>query len=135
MAWNVRVQTDTEEKTNAVLDAIRPLHVEVVTGEDEIQVNELFYKARINSKLDNLGQLRHLNDIRKAFSVISSFFVGRARRDIDRATAVNGFYQAMCEIRGYTPRSLRNVTSLGNLTEEQIMHAFSVEEILRDKEQ
>ena len=60
---DIRIQAPTEEKFQEVLEALRPIGVEVITGEDNPLVTALFYLARINSKLDNLGQLRHLHKL------------------------------------------------------------------------
>jgi hypothetical protein len=60
---DIRIQAPTEEKFQEVLEAIRPIGVEVITGDDNPLVTALFYLSRINSKLDNLGQLRHLHKV------------------------------------------------------------------------
>jgi hypothetical protein len=86
--WNVRVKTDTDEKAAAVLEALDGLGVEVITGEDSPFVNALFYVARINSKLDNIGQLRHLNEIKKSLRDLSEkrlnlYPIEKALRDLN----------------------------------------------------
>jgi hypothetical protein len=59
---HIRINT-SNEKMQQALELLKPLGVEVITGEGSVLDDALFYIARINSKLDNLGQLRHLHKI------------------------------------------------------------------------
>lgn len=63
---NIQVLPQDEDKFQEVLEALKPLGVEVVTGTDEPLVTALFYLARMNSKLDNMGQLKHLHKMQTA---------------------------------------------------------------------
>ena len=53
----IYIRTDN---ISSILERLEGSGAEVVSGEDDPQIASLFYIARINSKLDNLGQLRHL---------------------------------------------------------------------------
>jgi len=62
----IRVHSSDEEKISEALDRLRPLGVELLTSEtEEPEELILFYLSRMNNKLDNLGQLRHLVKIEK----------------------------------------------------------------------
>jgi hypothetical protein len=62
----IRVHSSDEEKIAEALDRLRPLGVELLTSEtEEPEELILFYMSRMNNKLDNLGQLRHLVKIEK----------------------------------------------------------------------
>jgi hypothetical protein len=62
----LRVLSDDQQKMAEALELLRPLGVEVTTAERP-SFGELvsFYLARMNTKLDNLGQLRHLFQLNK----------------------------------------------------------------------
>jgi len=70
----IRVQSQDEETDKKVLDALRPLGVEVVTGEENPLVAALFYVARMNTKLDNLGQLKYLYKVHQTFQEFARKF-------------------------------------------------------------
>jgi hypothetical protein len=71
MASYIHVNAETDEQVSDVLERLRGSGVEVVhTGEDNPIYDALFYVARINSKLDNLGQLRHLHKIQTSLQKI-----------------------------------------------------------------
>lgn len=65
----IRVQSSNEDTIAKALDVLRPLGVELLTSEtiDEEELI-LFYLSRMNNKLDNLGQLRHLVKLERVLS-------------------------------------------------------------------
>lgn len=67
------VRTDTLEKQQEAVEALRGIGVEVINADDENPINDvLFYLSRINSKLDNLGQLKHLYELTSIIRTILS---------------------------------------------------------------
>lgn len=70
----------------------------------------LFYLSRMNSKLDNLGQLRHLVKVEKHLSTVANFSLLAStwyKYEIDamgaRMMISKAYYKQKCEEAGETP--------------------------------
>jgi hypothetical protein len=61
--YSIHVRTPNEDVYESVVDALKDVGVEIVAGETDPLVMGLFYLSRMNTKLDNLGQLRHLHKL------------------------------------------------------------------------
>ena len=67
----VRVLTTDPEKVDALKDFVRQEGIELLTSETESPSElVLFYLSRMNSKFDNLGQLKHLFKIERYLSAL-----------------------------------------------------------------
>lgn len=59
----VRIEANEPEKVQSILNAVRELGVDVLVDSGNPEEELLFMLSRLSKKLDNLGQLRHLNKI------------------------------------------------------------------------
>lgn len=124
----VRVHELDDTKLSQVLDALQNLGVNVTTGEESVEESELFYTARINSKLDNLGQLRHLfksaeqirslSDLLKPFG---NYFSDLLREREHRQLAARRYYNRMSAAYSTTPVS---DTPIEYLSHQEIFALF-----------
>ena len=73
----------------SILDRLEGSGADVVTGEDNPEVAALFYIARINSKLDNLGQLRHLYRLEKDLDRIADALEEKRKQDFLKSMQQN----------------------------------------------
>ena len=64
--YSIHVRTPSDQTYQKVVDALEPLGVEIVAGETDPLVMAIFYLSRMNTKLDNLGQLKHLYKLLQA---------------------------------------------------------------------
>lgn len=124
----VRVRAQ-DEKLNEVIDVLRPLGVEVTTGEESPLESALFYISRMNSKLDNLGQLRHLHkfllqvtDIKQNLKTISLYFYEKNEEQHAQYRLRELLYAQLVERTGKKPALS---TPVRFLSEEQIRELFT----------
>lgn len=126
MDYSIHVRTPSDEVYQKVVDALSPLGVEIVAGETDPLVMAIFYLSRMNTKLDNLGQLRHLHKVQQAIAAISAkvpvknIFEEQAQIKFKRL-----LYHHLEKIHGFTP-SL-SITEAIYLTDEQITALFEME--------
>lgn len=131
---DIHIQPTDDEQYQKVLDTLRPMGVRLVTGEADPLVAALFYVALINTKLDNLGQLRHLHKVgagidKMTDAVISYNEREKRRHDIQSDYNVTLFH-TLCEQHGINPlvdskgRKIILTTDLGYLTSQQIRDLF-----------
>lgn len=65
----IRVYSSDQAKIDEAVERLRTLGVELLTSEGaEPEELVLFYLSRMNNKLDNLGQLRHLVKVERHLS-------------------------------------------------------------------
>jgi len=127
----IRVYAPTPEKEQEVLDALQGRGVEVVTGEKSPLVAMLFYFARMNTKLDNLGQLRHLYkllDHSGTLAMAAKSYMERAdherleeRYQSQRNLAL---WRDLTENAGYAHGELPYPSSIDFMTVDEIHDAF-----------
>jgi hypothetical protein len=127
---DIRIQAPSEEKFQEVLEALRPIGVEVITGDDNPLVTALFYLARINSKLDNLGQLRHLHKTLQHVSSIASRIddwgkINRAKHET-KLLYNAWLYRKLVDATGQDPvKSILGLnSSLAHLTSDELRAMF-----------
>jgi len=130
--YSIHVRTPNEETYAKVVEVLEPLGVEIVAGETDPLVMALFYLSRINVKLDNLGQLRHLYKIVQAATVMK--VAAEAQRvyyeDLNKERRVQqsfkeGLYKHLCEKEETVPTYPRH--AIKYLTEDQITALFVME--------
>lgn len=67
----IHVEASSEEVHNKLVEYLAENGVDFVVGEKDALVAGLFLQDRRNRKLDNLGQLRHLYNIRASIHAIA----------------------------------------------------------------
>ncbi len=129
----IRVQSHDEVQDRAVLDALRPLGVEVVTGEENPLVTALFYVARMNTKLDNLGQLKYLYKVHQTFQEfgrrfedVRVYFFNKTEELRAQQLYRSMLYNDLCKATGFVPHKQSGT----RLTERDVVH-YTDEQILR----
>lgn len=133
---DIHIQPTDDEQYQKVLDTLRPMGVRLVTGEADPLVAALFYVALINTKLDNLGQLRHLHKVGAGIDKMTDAVISyneREKRRHDIQTTYNvTLFHALSEKYGINPfvddkgRKIILTTDLGYLTSQQIRDLFPI---------
>lgn len=131
---DIHIQPTDDDQFQKILDTLRPLGVELVTGEADPFIAALFYVARMNTKLDNLGQLRHLHKGMQGIDKITGLVVEYAEREKKRHTVQTTYnvllFHSLCKKYGKNPleddkgRTVLMTTDLGYLTADQIEALF-----------
>ena len=129
---DIRIQPVSDEQFQEILDKLRPMGVELVTGERDVFEATLFYIARMNSKLDNLGQLRHLQKGLQALDKACDHVVDYMNNHQAAQEAYKVLlYKKLCDDNGFDPLSVGDSIWRGMLkrhivylTDEQIRSMF-----------
>jgi hypothetical protein len=126
----VRVHELDEEKQRQVLAALSNLGLYVTTGEESLEESELLYTARINSKLDNLGQLKHLfkssNEMRKLSDSLTTYYDDLWQERMYRQSLLRRFASNLAAEYGF----LLTLTP-EYMTKEEITAAYEIESAAR----
>lgn len=127
--YTIHVRTSNEETYQNVVDALRPLGVEIVAGESDPLVMALFYLSRISTKGDNLGQLRHLFDLVKigkrvaaSADVQKEYYADLLEeRKLRQAANFRLFLQLQ---KQFGKRENTNIKLVGYMTPDEIQNLF-----------
>ena len=122
IGMEIRVQTASEEKFQEALEALKPLGVEVVTGTEEPLVTALFYLSRLNTKLDNLGQLGHLNKFVRLFKPIVDYYEDLSKERMFQKRDRTIFYLSLLDKSKGKPAILYG--NIGYMEKYEILRAF-----------
>jgi hypothetical protein len=127
---DIRIQPTDDTQFQEILEILRPMGVDLVTGERDVLEATLFYIARMNSKLDNLGQLRHLQKGLQALDKACDRVVTHIdnQQQAQEAYKLN-LYKNLCDQykddpikSGWTPTILKR--HIPYLTDDQIRSLF-----------
>lgn len=127
--FNVHFRTESEEKLKEALAALEQYRVEMIAGEDDPFIDALFYLSRISTKLDNLGQLRHvykleqrMMELNRDLKPISAYYSILLEEKLFERHLRELYFKKCVEDYGF-----RIAIRYQMMTEEAILEAFEKE--------
>jgi hypothetical protein len=123
----LRIFSNDPDRIQDALDSLKGVDVDVLTSETEEPAElVLFYLSRMNKKLDNLGQLKHLVKLERTVGELSKTVGAMHERDTKEIGANyrlnRRLYERLIEISDFDPKM--DKYDLAYLTMDQIHDMF-----------